>query len=276
MRLAAYKTFGKSAPEEQLCQLTPYVVVPTCPAGDPIEMGAAAAVMFTSQQQGRQQPLLAAAGKSWIGHTEAAAGAMGIIHSLLGLGHRSAQALLHLSAVNPYLEASLRPQGMQGEAAGWSLPRQAAGLPCAAGGSLGGSSSGSLLAKLGSASALATGISSFAFQVRLLLQLLPSCVVQTPRACGVGQACGKQFKCTLSFDIHHCVVGHAASAVTGYECAPDPGGTCYSSTQLSPGHHCRATAVLADHPHLAPAPSSPNPGLSQHAQQEQGCVQLPA
>jgi acyl transferase domain-containing protein len=133
--------------------------------GDPIEMGAAAAVMFSSSQHGRQQPLLAAAGKSWIGHTEAAAGAMGITHALLSLGNRSAQALMHLSAVNPYLEGSLRPQGLSGEAGVWSLPRQAAGLPCAAGGS----SSSSFGRKIGSAAVLATGVSSFAFQVRVAL-----------------------------------------------------------------------------------------------------------
>lgn len=118
-------------------------------------MGAAAAVMFSPQQQTRQQTLLAAAGKSWIGHTEAAAGAMGIIHALLGLGNRSAQALMNLTAVNPYLESALRPQA--GHTAGWSLPRQAGGVPCSAGTSLG--------SKLGSSSVLATGISSFAFQV---------------------------------------------------------------------------------------------------------------
>jgi acyl transferase domain-containing protein len=123
--------------------------------GDPIEMGAAAAVVFSPQQQTRQQPLLTAAGKSWIGHTEAAAGAMGIIHALLGLGNRSAQAIMNLTAVNPYLESALKPQA--GLAAAWSLPRQAGSLSCSAGSSLSG--------KLGSSSVLATGISSFAFQV---------------------------------------------------------------------------------------------------------------
>lgn len=126
--------------------------------GDPIELGAAAAVMFGSQQHSHQQPLLAAAGKSWIGHTEAAAGSMGIIHALVGLRSQSAQALLNLTAVNPYLETALRPAGAT--AAAWSLPRQAAGLPCSAG-----AAGSSLSSKLGSGSVLATGISSFAFQV---------------------------------------------------------------------------------------------------------------
>ena len=126
-------------------------------------MGAAAAVMFGEQQPGRLQPLLTAAGKSWIGHTEAAAGAMGLTHALLGLSSRTSQALMHLTAVNPYLEAALRPQQiMQGlDAAAWSLPRQSAGLPAAAASS----TSSALSSRLGGSGMLATGVSSFAFQV---------------------------------------------------------------------------------------------------------------
>lgn len=84
---------------------------------------------------------------------------MGIIHALVGLRSQSAQALLNLTAVNPYLETALRPVGAT--AAAWSLPRQAAGLPCSSAGGAG----SSLSSKLGSGSVLATGISSFAFQV---------------------------------------------------------------------------------------------------------------
>lgn len=116
--------------------------------------------MFGSQQHSRQQPLLAAAGKSWIGHTEAAAGSMGIIHALVGLRSQSAQALLNLTAVNPYLETALRPAGATAAAA-WSLPRHAAGLPCSSARGAG----SSLSSKLGSGFVLAAGISSFAFQV---------------------------------------------------------------------------------------------------------------
>lgn len=137
--------------------------LPILCAGDPIELGAAAAVMFggSSRQPSRQQPLVTAAGKSWIGHTEAAAGAMGIIHALSGLGNRSAQALMNLTAVNPYLETALRPQHHKGPTAAWSLPRQAAGLPVG----ISSQHSSALTSRLGSSSALTTGISSFAFQV---------------------------------------------------------------------------------------------------------------
>lgn len=85
---------------------------------------------------------------------------MGVIHALVGLRSQSAQALLNLTVVNPYLETALRPAGA-GAAAAWSLPRQAAGLPCSGVGVAG----SSLSSKLGSGSVLATGISSFAFQV---------------------------------------------------------------------------------------------------------------
>ena len=53
--------------------------------GDPIEMGAAAAVFFSKEQQAvRVQPIVATASKSWMGHTEAAAGSMGLIHAFTG------------------------------------------------------------------------------------------------------------------------------------------------------------------------------------------------
>jgi hypothetical protein len=124
-------------------------------SGDPIELGAAAAVLLPSSQPTevqRWQPLLASAGKSWVGHSEAAAGAMGLIHALQGLGERCTQPLLHLQAVNPYLEGPLKQQQQPCLTAPWSLPRQSAGLPAAG------------TAEEGSA--LITGVSSFAFQVR--------------------------------------------------------------------------------------------------------------
>lgn len=116
----------------------------------------------------RQQPLLSTAGKSWIGHTEAAAGAIGLIHALVGLQSRSAQALMHLTAVNPYLEAALRPQQHQqgSPAAAWALPRQAAGLPVGGSSRMTRSSSlSSSMLGMTSAAELTTGVSSFAFQV---------------------------------------------------------------------------------------------------------------
>ena len=55
------------------------------PLGDPIEMGAAATVLVDGSQ--RVAPLAACVGKTWIGHTEAAAGAMGLTHATAALSH---------------------------------------------------------------------------------------------------------------------------------------------------------------------------------------------
>lgn len=95
--------------------------------GDPIEVGAAVAVYHNVPAGAqRQQPLVATASKTWIGHTEAAAGAMGLLHSRQGLLHQATQALLHLHSVNPYLEAALAQRQSAGA---WHLPRQTAGAP---------------------------------------------------------------------------------------------------------------------------------------------------
>lgn len=53
------------------------------PLGDPIELGAAQAVLMSNYQ--RQQPVQIAAAKSWLGHTEAASGVMGPLQAALGL-----------------------------------------------------------------------------------------------------------------------------------------------------------------------------------------------
>jgi hypothetical protein len=102
-----------------------------------------------------------------VGHSEAAAGVMGLLHSAAGVGHRAVQALLHLASLNPYLEASVRPRGGAG-APGWHLPRQQGGLPTQA------------------AEGLAlTGVSAFAFQgtnAHALLQGLPLARAAAPAA----------------------------------------------------------------------------------------------
>jgi acyl transferase domain-containing protein/NADPH:quinone reductase-like Zn-dependent oxidoreductase/acyl carrier protein len=113
--------------------------------GDPIELGAAAAVFMGQQQVARQQPLVTTASKSWMGHSEAAAGSMGLIHSHVGLTQLLGQPLMHLSAVNPYLVPTLGEPGSSSNS--WVLPRQPGGL-----------------AVLGQEAAAVTGVSSFAFQ----------------------------------------------------------------------------------------------------------------
>ena len=142
------------------------------PLGDPIEVGAAAAV-FSS---GRATPLCLAAAKSVLGHTEPAAGATGmarailrcaatlpqsgVCHSVvLSTSHRCLQThrcvcrmgqgltsgILHLSAVNPYIASTLRPAAAAAPTLPVHLPRQPAGAAVAEGNAV-------------------TGISGFAFQ----------------------------------------------------------------------------------------------------------------
>ena len=64
------------------------------PLGDPIELGAAQAVLMGTSQ--REQPIQIAAAKSWIGHTEAASGVMGLLQAALGLQQLTAPGEHHL------------------------------------------------------------------------------------------------------------------------------------------------------------------------------------
>ena len=99
--------------------------------GDPIEVGALAAVFET-----RKAPLVLFAGKSLVGHSEPAAGAMGLTHAYLAFSNMTSLPILHLTSVNNYI--SPITVGKQ-----WSLPRQVGPLP---------------------QSTAIIGISSFAFQ----------------------------------------------------------------------------------------------------------------
>ena len=123
--------------------------------GDPIEVNAAAAVFLNAKADpvGQQRvPLTLAADKSGVGHTEPAAGLVGVFHALKAAAASSYSPILHLSSLNPYLASSLSPEAL----ARLSLPRQQQGVlsPAAAEGVI-------------------TGVSSFAFQgtnAHLLLQ----------------------------------------------------------------------------------------------------------
>jgi acyl transferase domain-containing protein len=87
--------------------------------GDPIEVGAAAAVLSSD----RQAPLVLMASKSWVGHSEPGAGIVGLTHAQLALTHATKLPVLHLGAVNPYVAAL-----MERQPDAWSVPRQPAGL----------------------------------------------------------------------------------------------------------------------------------------------------
>ena len=65
--------------------------------GDPIEVGALAAVMAGSARKG-DAPLVLMAGKSLIGHSEPAAGVMGLAHAHMAVALQASLPILHLHA----------------------------------------------------------------------------------------------------------------------------------------------------------------------------------
>lgn len=87
--------------------------------GDPIEMGALSAVMEVRSEGA--VPLAVMAGKSLMGHSEPAAGVMGIAHAQLALNYAACLPLLHLHAANPYVRQVINSKV-------WMLSRQLGGL----------------------------------------------------------------------------------------------------------------------------------------------------
>ena len=119
---------------------------------DPIEMGALAAVLLapSSSSPTRQQPLTLSAAKAMMGHSEPAAGVVGLLTLAAELTHSAAPGLLHLTTLNPYVSSVFN--AARGSAAGSmshatvSISRQTRGGP------------------LGSRGLVHGGVSSFAFQ----------------------------------------------------------------------------------------------------------------
>merc|ERR1712078_293599 len=73
------------------------------PLGDPIEVGAAGAVLWTD----RRAPLVWAAAKSAVGHTEPGAGLVGLLNAATMLYHRVGKQIMHLRSINPHVEGVL-------------------------------------------------------------------------------------------------------------------------------------------------------------------------
>ena len=69
------------------------------PLGDPIEVGAASAVLRPAQTDRMAQPVRLAADKSWHGHTEPAAGLLGLCHAAAALRAAAFTPICHLSQV---------------------------------------------------------------------------------------------------------------------------------------------------------------------------------
>lgn len=122
-------------------------------AGDPIELGAAAAVLM-GRTRGQGSPISIASDKSGVGHTEPAAGMSGIAHAVSAASMRLTSPVIHLRSLNPYLMDPLATS----VAATISIPRQTAGTP------LGATPHDAGMIQ----DRLVTGVSSFAFQVSTL------------------------------------------------------------------------------------------------------------
>ena len=121
--------------------------------GDPIEVGAACAVLLSGRAA--RGPLALSAAKIAHGHAEAGAGVVGCMHALSSLTHGHTSLMTNLRTVNPYVAETLRVAQMT------CVPRQDTAM----------------LGTL-SAGAAACGISSFAFQGTNAHALLGACEEQ--------------------------------------------------------------------------------------------------
>lgn len=114
------------------------------PLGDPIELGAAAAVFLDPKMSSETLSNISLmAVKSWVGHSEPAAGLMGLAQAHLALHHHMQMPILHLGHMNPHVASALQPATMAGQ---FQVPRQQACMLSASNGSM------------------RCGVSAFAFQ----------------------------------------------------------------------------------------------------------------
>ena len=80
------------------------------PLGDPIELGAAAAVMVDGGPT-PSSPLALLAAKSWCGHSEPAAGVLGLAQAHLAVSQQAVLPVLHLRTLNPHIESTFSTHG---------------------------------------------------------------------------------------------------------------------------------------------------------------------
>ena len=105
------------------------------PLGDPIEVGAALAVLVGTKRGAskahseyglatERMPLDFAASKSWVGHGEPAAGLVGVLFAHQALTQEKALPIMHLRNVNPYVSEAVRSNQ-----APVRFPRQQGAMP---------------------------------------------------------------------------------------------------------------------------------------------------
>lgn len=141
------------------------------PLGDPIEVGAALAVLRAGPAA-----LRLTAAKSRVGHSEAAAGGAGIIQASLQLCSGASNAIAHLRHINPMVASLVQSHVAAGHSEPF-LPRQG-GLGMAGG-------------CCGAHGLMASGVSAFAFQgtnahVVLSQHALQGCPVLHAASCCMG------------------------------------------------------------------------------------------
>ena len=122
--------------------------------GDPIEVGAACAVMLGTTRNGaaRAWPLVLGSVKTSVGHTETAAGLMGLLTAMGAAGRCQVEPLLHLRTFSPHLMSVMAHASTA--LAQVCAPRQASGSSVV-GHIHGGTADGG---------GVSTGCSAFAFQ----------------------------------------------------------------------------------------------------------------
>ena len=79
------------------------------PLGDPIELGATAAVM--AEASSASSPLALLAAKSWCGHSEPAAGVLGLAHAHMAISQQAVLPVTHLRALNPHIQSTFSTHG---------------------------------------------------------------------------------------------------------------------------------------------------------------------
>ncbi|MEC7456507.1 MAG: beta-ketoacyl synthase N-terminal-like domain-containing protein, partial [Actinomycetota bacterium] len=114
--------------------------------GDPIEVGAAVAVLSKDFAETQVRPTVFQSIKACLGHGETSAGLAGIFNALTSIEHRRTHALLHLRSLNVYVGDIFGALARGSENFVHVLPRDASGMPSKSASDLN-----------------ASGISSFAF-----------------------------------------------------------------------------------------------------------------